>query len=106
MMATNSTAAAPDFSRMVKDVRQALNMNQAQFAQLMGVTPAAVSLWEDGKRQPEGTALRMLYAIHEQLKGRKPAKGEFDEVLKAIAVGTAALGFIALLGVLFGTTKE
>ena len=80
-------------------------MKQGQFSQLLGVTPAAVSLWESGKRQPEGAALRLVYALHERMKERRPRKSEMEEVVKAIAVGAAAVGFVALLAALFTGKK-
>ncbi len=95
----------PDFSRMVRAVRAALSMSHAHFAQLLGVTPAAVFLWEKGERQPEGAALRLLYALHEKIEERKPKPDELEAILKAVAVGAAAGGFIALLGILFSDRK-
>jgi transcriptional regulator with XRE-family HTH domain len=99
------TVVWPDFSGMVKSTREALGMTQPQFAQLLGVTPAAVFLWERGDRQPEGAALRLLYALSEQLKHRKPRASDVENVLKALAVGAAAVGFLALLAALF-SSKE
>ena len=96
----------PDFSQLVTNVRTALGFNRGQFSQLLGVTPAAVFLWEKGERRPEGPALRLLYAFNESLQHRKPRKSELEEVLKAIAVGTAVVGFIALLATLFSVNKK
>lgn len=101
-----ASATTPDFSGMVKKVRTALGLSQTQFAQLLGVTPPAVFLWERGERQPEGTALRLIYALHQRLDERQPKDSELDAILKAIAVGAAAVGFITLLGALFSTDKK
>ena len=87
-------------------VRTTLRLNQRQFAELLGVTPAAVFLWEKGKRQPEGPALRLIYAINQRLEKRKLKKREIEEVLKAIAVGAAVVGFVSLLGFLFSGNKK
>jgi DNA-binding XRE family transcriptional regulator len=96
----------PDFSSMVKGVRSKLGMDQAQLAQLLGVTPAAVYMWEKGDRQPEGAALRVLYALHQRTQQHKPGEKELEEIVKALAVGAAALGFIALLELLFSGNKK
>ena len=96
----------PDFSQLVAGVRKALGLNRGQFSQLLGVTPAAVFLWEKGERRPEGPALRLIYALNERLKERKLKKSELEEVLKAIAVGAAAVGFIVLLVSLFSGEKK
>jgi transcriptional regulator with XRE-family HTH domain len=37
-------------------VRTAADLTQAEVARLVGVTPAAVSLWESGSRRPRGEA--------------------------------------------------
>ena len=97
---------APDFSSMVGDVRSKLGMDQAQFAQLLGVTPAAVYLWERGDRQPEGAALRVLYALHQRVQERGLGKDEIEQIVKALAVGAAAVGFIALLEFLFAGKRR
>jgi DNA-binding XRE family transcriptional regulator len=96
----------PDFSSMVKEVRSKLHMDQTQLAQLLGVTPAAVYLWEKGDRQPEGAALRVLYTLHQRTQAHAPGEKELQEIVKALAVGAAAIGFIALLEVLFAGKKK
>ena len=73
---------------------------------VVGVTPAAVYLWEKGERQPEGPALRVIYTLHEKLEKKKLKQGELEDVFKAIAIGAAAFGFIALLGALFSGEKK
>ena len=47
--------------RLIKRKRQSLGLNQAQFAEAVGVTPQAVSLWERGKRFPDADAQVMLF---------------------------------------------
>ena len=49
--------------RLIKRKRKALELNQAQFAEAVGVTPQAVSLWENGKRFPDADAQVMLFKV-------------------------------------------
>jgi DNA-binding XRE family transcriptional regulator len=96
----------PDFSAMVLGVRSKLGMDQSQFAQLIGVTPAAVYMWEKGTRQPEGAALRVIYALHQRIQQRKLGERQLQDIFKTLAVGAAAVGFIALLEALFSSDKK
>ena len=47
----------------VRDVRQRLNMTQQEFAQLFGFSVYSIRNWEQGKRQPEGSARVLLTII-------------------------------------------
>lgn len=38
---------------------------QAEFAAMLGVSPAAVRAWEQGRRQPNGAALKLLHLIRD-----------------------------------------
>lgn len=91
---------------MIKGVRSKLGLSQAQFAQLLGVTPSAIFLWESGQRQPEGPALRLIYALQSQLEEKKPRKDEMEKLLQSLAVGAAAVGFVALLAALFSGKRR
>jgi putative transcriptional regulator len=52
---------APDFSAQeIKSVRNTLQMTQATFAAVMGVSIKTVEAWEVGTNRPIGTARRML----------------------------------------------
>lgn len=44
----------------VREIRQKLSVSQAIFAQMMGVSASTVRAWEQGKREPEGAARRLL----------------------------------------------
>ncbi|MBI4352855.1 MAG: helix-turn-helix domain-containing protein [Candidatus Omnitrophica bacterium] len=46
----------------VKAIRRKLHVSQPQFAHLIGVSPATLKNWEQGRTYPEGAA-RMLLAI-------------------------------------------
>jgi transcriptional regulator with XRE-family HTH domain len=43
--------------------REALGLTQVEFARRLGVTPAAVSRWENGKRDPTGNMLALSLQI-------------------------------------------
>ncbi|MBV9471228.1 MAG: helix-turn-helix domain-containing protein [Abitibacteriaceae bacterium] len=49
---------APDVRRM----REAAGFSQREFATLLGISPATLRNWEQGRRQPEGAA-RVLLSI-------------------------------------------
>lgn len=51
-------------SRQIADLRQGLNLSQPVFAQALNVSPETVRAWEQGKRSPEGAALRLLEVAH------------------------------------------
>jgi DNA-binding XRE family transcriptional regulator len=44
--------AKPDWADRIAALRQYLGLLQTQFAELFGVTQAAVSQWESGSREP------------------------------------------------------
>ncbi len=52
---------APDFSpQEIKSVRNSLEMTQATFAAVLGVSVKTVEAWEAGTNKPLKTACRML----------------------------------------------
>lgn len=52
---------------LVRELRQRLSVSQTIFAQMLGVSASTVRAWEQGKREPEGPAARLL-----QLADRHP----------------------------------
>ncbi len=52
----STTLKAPD----ALAVRQKLKLSQAQFAGLIGISVRTLQNWEQGHRQPEGTARTLL----------------------------------------------
>jgi putative transcriptional regulator len=44
----------------VKSVRAKLELTQAEFAMMIGVSVATLRNWEQGRRRPEGPALALL----------------------------------------------
>lgn len=52
----------PDLSKKkIKSLREnILGLSQPLFAQVLGVSPAAVKSWEQGNKKPSGTARRLM----------------------------------------------
>jgi DNA-binding transcriptional regulator YiaG len=45
---------------VVREIRHKFSVSQAIFAQMLGVSASTVRAWEQGKREPEGPARRLL----------------------------------------------
>lgn len=55
----------------VKAIRERLGLTQEELADRMGVTHAAICMWERGKRTPSGMAVHILRTLDEPKKNRK-----------------------------------
>lgn len=44
----------------VKEVRQAAHLTQAKFAAVLGVNPITIRFWENGQRNPDGLARKVI----------------------------------------------
>lgn len=52
---------APTYtSTRIARIRSRLHLSQAVFAMALNVSPETVRAWEQGKREPDGAALRLL----------------------------------------------
>ena len=49
--------------RLIRKKREAMKISQRQFADMVGVTSQAVSLWECGRRFPDADAQVMLFKM-------------------------------------------
>ena len=47
----------------VKSLRKRLGLSQADFAATLGVAQNTVSLWEQGRRRPDGAAAKLLQIV-------------------------------------------
>lgn len=45
---------------LIREVRQKLSVSQTIFAQMLGVSASTVRAWEQGRREAEGAAARLL----------------------------------------------
>ena len=51
-----------DYSTLdVKAIREKYGLSQTKFAKLLGVSPATLRNWEQGRRKPEGPARILLF---------------------------------------------
>ena len=55
----------------VKRIRKRLGLTQCQLADRLGVTQAAIAMWETGTRVARGPAVKMLEAMSKEPKPRK-----------------------------------
>lgn len=76
----------------IKELRNSLNLNQAQFAQLLGVHAVTVSNWERGAYPPNPHQLGLLTHFREGAKDNE-VKDNLLKILVGVGVGVA----IALL---------
>lgn len=73
----------------IKFYRHANNLTQEHLANILGVTKAAVSAWEKGKRNPDSLMLRKLAALFECMiddllnEPQQPARIEMRRVWRA-----------------------
>jgi putative transcriptional regulator len=47
----------------VRAIRRRYGLSQAKFAALMGISPATLRNWEQGRRKPEGSARVLLRVV-------------------------------------------
>ena len=58
---------APQYSEQrVSRLRARMKLSQPLFAQALNVSPETVRAWEQGKRRPDGAALRLLQLAEQQ----------------------------------------
>lgn len=58
---------AVDYSFLIKEYRKMNNLNQSEFAKLVGCTQRCVSEWETGKRYPQKSKQDKLMEIFEPI---------------------------------------
>ncbi len=67
-----------DISKLVKELREQLELTQEQFAQKVGTTYSTVNHWENGKRMPQPFFIRCLLELKEELdkRGQQGTEGQ------------------------------
>ena len=55
---------------MIRAIRQALDMTQAEFGHALGWAPSTISRWESGRGEPNRLALKIILAFAEERKVR------------------------------------
>ena len=59
--------------RQIAQIRKRLRASQAVFAHLLNVSPSTVRAWEQGRREPNHAALKLLYIARERPDALVPA---------------------------------
>ncbi len=59
----------------VRAVREGYGLSQGKFAALMGISPATLRNWEQGRRKPEGSARVLLRVVARHPKAVLEAVG-------------------------------
>lgn len=80
----------------VRDLRSRLDLNQKELAQIVGVTPMAISHWERGNRVPDQRAQAILRKLQER------TEKEGRSVAESLLTIAGAAGFVMVLDKLFG----
>lgn len=70
-------------AREIRTLRQHLGASQAVFAAVLGVSPASVQAWEQGRRVPAEASLRMMQMF-------KDDRGLFQKQLRVRSIPSAA----------------
>jgi len=76
-----------DSAKLVRELRERLDLTQEQFAQKVGVTYSTVNHWENGKRTPQPFLLRRLQQLKEQLDTRDEASLQSSLPARAANLG-------------------
>jgi transcriptional regulator with XRE-family HTH domain len=66
----------PAPGKVIRQLRQALNMSQAEFARAAGWSPSTISSWERGTSRPSRLAFKTILAFAEERGVRYQAKSE------------------------------
>jgi len=56
----------PLSAKQIAQIRKRLNASQAVFAHLLNVSPSTVRAWEQGRREPNQAALKLLHIARER----------------------------------------
>jgi putative transcriptional regulator len=60
----------------IRKLRESVKVSQSTFARMIGVSPATVQNWEQGRRTPRGPAMALLRVFEENPKLVVGALGE------------------------------
>lgn len=58
----------------IRKIRTSLELCQQRFADLLGVDQSTVSCWENGKRNPSGSAMLLLQTLEREAAEKKSKK--------------------------------
>ncbi|PSB03210.1 transcriptional regulator [Merismopedia glauca CCAP 1448/3] len=57
----------PEVGKLIRKLRQLTQLNQSQFAAVLGVSFGTINRWENGHMQPSSLALRQIRSLAEAL---------------------------------------
>lgn len=63
---------------LIREIRDKLSVSQAIFADMLGVSASSVRAWEQGKREPDGPARRLLQIAETHPEVLKAVVGEIE----------------------------
>ena len=63
---------------IIRAIRRALGMSQAQFARALGWAPSTISRWESGRAEPDRLALKLILAFGEERRVRYRPRRELE----------------------------
>jgi transcriptional regulator with XRE-family HTH domain len=89
-------------SKRLKAIRENLKLNQSEFAERLGISQAAVSQFEDGKRVPsietlEKIASRLSRSIQSLLSDENASDDEKEKLLQDLMAKLTAMNKESLL---------
>ena len=76
---------------MIRAIRQALGMTQAEFGHALGWAPSTISRWEAGRGQPNRLAVKIILAFAEERRVRYQPRRELALRPPAMALPIPAL---------------
>jgi putative transcriptional regulator len=68
---------------LIREIRHKLSVSQAIFAEMLGVSASSVRAWEQGKREPDGPARRLLQIADEHPEVLKAVVGEIHPAMES-----------------------
>ena len=86
----------------IRELRDLLSLSQAQLANMVGVSPAAVAHWEAGRNQPPPACMAIMIG----LRNRVEREGANEEMKRVVGRFLIAGGILALLAWIFESESE
>lgn len=68
---------------LIREIRHKLSVSQAIFAEMLGVSASSVRAWEQGKREPDGPARRLLQIAETHPEVFRSVVGEIYPAVEA-----------------------
>ncbi|PSN16474.1 transcriptional regulator [filamentous cyanobacterium CCT1] len=73
----------PAIGRLIREIRQTLELTQEKFAAQLGVSLPTINRWENGQATPSSLALRQIESLLDQLvESPDRALREYSQVIR------------------------